>query len=100
MLWTLVRKHLHLRPNSLNSEYMHSSVKYISNLDVNQVSVHEVKRSFKGFSIRSNVSPYANVEAGGHHDGVDQPAGRSGTQMLLFFDDLYSTEGCSGAVVC
>ena len=40
MLWTLVRKHLYLRPNSLNSEYMHSSVKYIYNLDVNQVSVH------------------------------------------------------------
>jgi hypothetical protein len=33
------------------------------------------------------------VEAGGHHDGVDRPAGRSGTQMLLLFDDLYPTEG-------
>jgi hypothetical protein len=55
--------------------------------------------SLESFSNHPNVSPHAIVEAGGHDDGVDQPAGRPGTQMMLLFDDLYTVEVYSGADV-
>lgn len=56
MLWTLVFKHVHLHPKSLNSEYVQVSVKYIIALDANHISVHKVEPSFKGFSTIQRVS--------------------------------------------
>jgi hypothetical protein len=66
---------------------------------VKQIGAHEIIPSLKSFSNYPNVSPRTIVEAGGHDDGVDQPAGRPGTQMMLLFDDLYTVEVYSGADV-